>query len=59
VKLKEKYGDQIPVVEIGPYTLKAPITPQALAMTLGAANDRRGQLERINSEKYQERIRKG
>ena len=57
--LKEKYGDQIPVVEIGPYKLKAPITRQALEMTLGAANDRRSQLERLDSEKYQERVRKG
>jgi len=57
--LKEKYGDQIPVVEIGPYKLKAPITPQALEMTLGAANDRRGQLEKVGGEKYQERVRKG
>ena len=57
--LKEKYGDQIPVVEIGPYKLKAPITRQVLEMTLGAASDRRGQLERVNSEKYQERVRKG
>jgi len=57
--LKEKYGDQIPVVEIGPYKLKAPITRQALEMTLGAANDRRGQLEQVGGEKYLERVHKG
>ena len=57
--LKEKYGDQIPVVEIGPYKLKAPITRQALEMTLGAANDRRGQLEQVDGEKFQQRLRKG
>jgi uncharacterized membrane protein len=57
--LKEKYNDQIPVVEIGPYKLKAPITPQALAMTLGAANDRRGQLEKVDGDKFQRRLRKG
>ncbi len=28
-------------------------------MTLGAANDRRGQLEKVGGEKYQERVRKG
>ncbi len=28
--LKEKYGDQIPVVEVGPYKLKAPITSSGL-----------------------------
>jgi uncharacterized membrane protein len=57
--LKEKYDDQIPVVEIGPYKLKAPITRQSLEMTLGAANDRRGQLEQVGGDKYQERLRKG
>ena len=57
--LKEKYGDQIPIVEVGPYKLKAPITPQALEMTLGAAKDRRGQLEQFGGDKYQERVRKG
>jgi uncharacterized membrane protein/glutaredoxin len=37
--LLKKYLTEIPVVEIGPYSLKAPFTPADLAMTLGAAND--------------------
>jgi uncharacterized membrane protein len=41
------YGLEIPVVEAGPYRLKAPITPQQLRMTLGAATDRARQLENI------------
>jgi len=57
--LKEKYGDQIPVVEIGPYKLRAPITSQALAVTLGAAGDRRGQLAQVDGEKFQQRVLKG
>jgi len=57
--LIEKYADQIPVVEIGPYRLKAPITRQALEMTLGAATDRRGQLDQVGGEKFRERLRKG
>lgn len=57
--LKEKYGALIPVVEVGPYSLKAPITPQALAMTLGAASDRRGQLQQVNGEEYEQRVRRG
>ena len=32
---------EIPVVEVGPYRLKAPISRQQLEMTLGAAGDRR------------------
>jgi uncharacterized membrane protein len=38
--------------------LKAPITAQALEMTLGAARDRRGQLSEVGGEAYRERLRK-
>jgi uncharacterized membrane protein len=37
--LKEKYKEIIPVVEIGPYTMKAPITLQDLQISLAAARD--------------------
>ena len=57
--LQKTYRDQIPVVEVGPYKLKAPITKQALEMTLGAARDRRGQLTQMDGDAYQERVRKG
>lgn len=57
--LVARYSDQVPVVEVGPYRLKAPITREALAMTLGAARDRRGQLEKVNGEGYAEKVRKG
>ncbi len=57
--LQKAFGGQIPVVEIGPYSLKAPITKQQLHMTLGAAIDRRGQLERIGGERYQSRVKRG
>jgi uncharacterized membrane protein len=57
--LREKYGQVIPVVEVGPYSLKAPISPQSLAMTLGAASDRRGQLQQVNGEAYEQRVRRG
>ncbi len=57
--LKKAFGEQIPVVEIGPYSLKAPITKQQLQMTLGAALDRRGQLERVGDERYRSRVRRG
>ena len=43
----------IPVVEAGPFKLKAPFTRQQLKMTLGAAIDRRAQLERINDKAFQ------
>jgi uncharacterized membrane protein len=56
--LQAKYSDQIPVLEVGPYKLKAPITPQALEMTLGAASDRRGQLSEVGGEAYREKLLK-
>ncbi len=56
--LQKAYFDQIPVVEVGPYKLKAPITRQSLEMTLGAASDRRGQLEEVGGQAYQDRVRK-
>ena len=57
--LRARYSEQIPVVEVGPYRLKAPISREALTMTLGAARDRRGQLEKVNGEAYVEKVRKG
>ena len=51
--LKDMYALEIPVVEAGPFKLKAPFTRQELQMTLGAAADRRGQLERINDKAFQ------
>jgi uncharacterized membrane protein len=57
--LLKTYFDKIPVVEIGPYTLSAPITKEQLHMTLGAAINRRDQLERVGSTAYETRIRRG
>lgn len=53
------YGQIIPVVEVGPYTLKAPITRQKLQMTLGAASDRKNQLEQLDDPIYRHRLKKG
>lgn len=57
--LRAKFGTQVPVVEAGPYTLNAPITPQSLQMTLGAAADRKNQLEQVGDKEYQARVEKG
>jgi uncharacterized membrane protein/glutaredoxin len=57
--LLKKYLVTIPVMEIGPYTLVAPITKEQLRMTLGAASDRRGQLEKIGGSAYETRVRRG
>jgi uncharacterized membrane protein len=57
--LMRAYGMEIPVVEIGPYRLKAPISRQDLAVTLGAAADRERHLEEINAVDYQARVERG
>jgi uncharacterized membrane protein len=57
--LMASFSLEIPVIEVGPYSLKAPITRQKLQMTLGAASDRRNQLEQIGDPEYLMRIKKG
>lgn len=51
--IRDAYALEIPVVEAGPFKLKAPFTRQQLQMTLGAAADRRDQLERIGDKAFQ------
>ena len=57
--LQKKYLLEIPVVEVGPYSLKTPFDKQKLMMTLGAAGDRRVQLDRLGREDHLERVRRG
>lgn len=51
--LRNTFALEIPVVEAGPFRLKAPFTRQDLKMTLAAAADRRFQLENINDKTFQ------
>ena len=57
--LLKAYLVEIPVVEVGPYVLKAPFDKQKLTMTLGAAGDRRGQLDKLGRVDHHDRIRRG
>jgi len=57
--LQRAYLVEIPVVEVGPYQLKAPFDRKKLMVTLGAANDRRNQLEELGGETYEARVRRG
>jgi len=50
--LRDNFALDIPVVEAGPFRLKAPFTRQELQMTLGAAADRRVQIENINDKTF-------
>lgn len=53
------YFDKIPVIEAGPYKLSAPFDRQKLGMTLGAASDRRGQLDQLGREDHHDRVARG
>ncbi len=57
--LQKRYLADVPVVEVGPYALKAPFDKQKLMMTLGAAGDRRGQLDKLGREDHYDRVRRG
>lgn len=57
--LQRSYLVEIPVIEVGPYRLKAPFDRQKLMVTLGAASDRRNQLEEIGGEDYEARVKRG
>jgi uncharacterized membrane protein len=48
-KLKNAYGHILPIVEIGPYRLKAPFSRDELRVTLGAARDRLDHIDRIGA----------
>jgi glutaredoxin len=55
----EKYKHSVPVLEVGPYSIKAPISRQKLQMTLGAASDRKNQLEKLDDPVYKYKMEKG
>jgi len=57
--IQKAFGENVPVVEVGPYRLKSPFDKQKLMMTIGAANDRRGQLDKLGREDHHERIHRG
>lgn len=57
--LLKAYLVEIPVIEIGPYVLKAPFDKRKLTMTLGAASDRRGQLEQLGRKDHRDRLARG
>ncbi len=58
-ELEAAYGIDIPVVEVGPYTLKAPFEVRELEMTLGAASDRASQLHQVDDARFKKRKQRG
>ncbi|MCW5875804.1 MAG: DUF2085 domain-containing protein [Anaerolineales bacterium] len=56
-ELKAAYGDRVPVVQAGPYTLEAPFDRRRLQATLSAAHNRQEQL--ADDPKFQQRKARG
>ncbi|MDH5507219.1 MAG: DUF2085 domain-containing protein [Anaerolineae bacterium] len=57
--LQAAYGSRIPVVEVGPYKLEAPIDRMKLHMFLGAARDRAAQKQAGDDPNYAKRLQRG
>jgi len=57
--LQKKYGLEVPVIEAGPYILKAPFDRKKLSVTIAAASDRAEQLRGIDDGKYDSRVKRG
>jgi uncharacterized membrane protein len=57
--LLKAYALEIPVLQVGPYTIKSPFDRQKLQITLGAADDRRKQLDKIGHKDHKSRVERG
>ncbi len=56
--IQKAFGEQVPSIEVGPYKLNFPFDKQKLTMTVGAAYDRRDQLDKLGREDHYERVRR-
>ncbi len=54
-----EFEGKIPVLEGGPYQIKAPFDNKKIKMTLGAAQDRMAQLDEMNLTSHQKRVKRG
>ncbi len=50
--LQKEYGESVPVVQVGPYVRKAPISRRDLQVSLSAARDRESQLTNLDDPGY-------
>ncbi len=57
--LQERFAGRVPLVEVGPYKMSAPIEAPALRVMLGAAHDRVDQLTRIDQAGYEALVERG
>jgi uncharacterized membrane protein len=49
-ELRKKYGFNVPVIVVGPYTIQAPIDRNDLEITLRAAHERQKQVDKIEQD---------
>lgn len=54
-----EFIEKIPILEIGPYKIKAPFDKKSIKVTLGAAQDRLLQLEKANIESHRKKVERG
>ncbi len=57
--LRERYYDNCPVVEVGPYLVKSPISKTDLVATMGATKDRLAQLSSANDKTHSRKSKHG
>ena len=57
--VRKAYEAAAPVVEVGPYRLNSPFDRQKLKMTISAASDRRGQLDKLGRVDHYDRVQRG
>lgn len=57
--LTSLFAGKLPVVDVGPYRLKAPMTLQDLQVALGAARDRAEHFERVGDDRFKQRQQRG
>lgn len=55
--LQAAYGERVPVIQVGPYTLDAPFDQNKLRMTLGAARD--SHVQQKDDKYYKKRVKRG
>jgi len=58
-ELKDSFREQVPLVQVGPYTLRTPFTRQDLQVAISAAAQRDTHLEEVGDEAYIRRRTRG
>ena len=58
-QMRERFQDRFPVVEVGPYRLRAPFDKQELQVLISAARDRINQLEKVDQDSFRQMVSKG